>query len=362
MFKETETELYQDQRQYGTRQQVVYLQLFDDEKIKAYLQRTRPKDWENDWNKIEHIYDMRGLAERPLLLDMIVKTLPKFDQSQPITVSKLYEYYTNQWLQREEKKKRLLDPDSRLQLMLELAWQMWDNQQNTFTYRELLPFVEQLVTNQVMDFNEESLDIITREMQTATFLKRDKNDQFTFMHRSFMEYFLAYKIHTGLAKSDTSILNTRRLDRKVVYFLTQLDQSQQFKPLLENLLTNTYQPQISENALQIYYWTQRISAGMEEKITDLVKLQQRLQFPKGVQLQNAQLAEIVLEAATLPKAQLKGAILAKANLNNSDFHNSDLQQADLTEQDVLKLILERVILPMPNWTKLILNWLFYQPI
>jgi glutamine synthetase adenylyltransferase len=69
MFKETETELYQDQRQYGTRQQVVYLELFDDEKIKAYLQRTRPEHVAEDWDKIEHIYDIRGLAERPVGYD-----------------------------------------------------------------------------------------------------------------------------------------------------------------------------------------------------------------------------------------------------------------------------------------------------
>jgi WD40 repeat protein len=335
-FKEVETPLFEDQRQYGgTRQQVVYLQLFDDEKIKAYLQRTRPEHWEADWDKVQSIYDMRGLAERPLLLDMIVKTLPQFDKSQHITVAKLYEHYTNQWVAREETKKRLLDPKSRLQLMLELAWQMWDRQQNAFAYRELLPFVEGLVTDQVMDFDEESLVLITREMQTATFLKRE-TDHFRFMHRSFMEYFLAYKIHAHLKKSDVSVLNTRRLDRKVVYFFTQLDQEKQCQVLLAQLLTGDYQAQISENALQVWYWCQRINAGMEEKITDMAALQRVLQFPSGVQLQNAQLAEIILEAATLPEAQLSGADLSKANLNNSDFHGSDLRQADLSEAKCLK--------------------------
>jgi len=335
-FTETETELYQDQHQYGTRQQVVYLQLFDDAKIKAYLQRTRPQHVAEDWDKIEHIYDMRGLAERPLLLDTIVKTLPKFDKSQHITAAKLYEYYTNQWIRPENEKKRLLDSDSRLQLMLELAWQMWDSKRNTFfVTKELLPFVERLMGYK-MDFR---LDMITKEIQTATFFKCE-NNEFVFMHRSFMEYFLAYEIHACLAKENISVLNTRRLDRKVVYFLTQLDHSNQLKTLLENLLTNAYQPKISENALQIWYWSQRIAAGMEEKITDLAKLQQLLQFPSGMQLQNARLADINLEAATLPQAQLKGAIFFNANLNNCNFLECDLTEAkyELVRENLLAVV------------------------
>jgi WD40 repeat protein len=335
-FQEIETELYGDQREYGSRQQVVYLQMFDDEKIQAYLQRTRPNDWQADWEKIQRIYDMRGLAERPLLLEMIVNTLPQFDQSQTITVAKLYKHYTDQWVKREDRKMRLLDPNTRLEVMLRLSSQMWARQENTFTYQDLLPFIENLITDEVMDFNEEPAQVITREIQTASFLKRDKQNQFAFMHRSFMEYFLARQIHAGLVEADLSVLQTRRLDRKVVYFLTQLDDGEQLKALLENHLTQTYQPQISENALQIRYWAERISAGMEEKITDLATLQRRLQFPMRLQLQNAQLAEITLEAATLPQAQLTGAILTKANLNNSDFRDSDLQEADLTGAKCLK--------------------------
>jgi hypothetical protein len=42
---------------------------------------------------------------------MIVKTLPQFDKSHAITVAKLYEHYINQWVRREEEKKRLLVPE-----------------------------------------------------------------------------------------------------------------------------------------------------------------------------------------------------------------------------------------------------------
>jgi WD40 repeat protein/Leucine-rich repeat (LRR) protein len=356
--------LHHVQRQYLTRQHLVYLQLFDDAKIKTYLQRIRPEHVSADWDKIEQIYGRHALAERPLhplLLDMIVKTLPQFDKSQPITAAKLYEYYANQRIQQKGEKKRLLDSQCRLQLLLEFAWQMWNSQQNSlsvscnffwkmwdkrdsqqdilFTCYKSLPFIKpkKRLTKDVIT-NNNYVITVTGELQTTTFLKHEgvSTECFTFLHPSFMEYLVAYKIHACLAKADISVLKTRLLDRKIVFFLTQLDHSSQFKALLENLLTNAYQPQISENALQVWYWSQRIVAGMVDKITDLAKLQQLLQLPSGVQFQNAQLDNIILEAATLPQAQLMGASLSNANLNNSSFYGSDLRQVDLTAAKCLK--------------------------
>jgi len=341
-LSEIETELYKEQRQY-TNTQVVYLQEFDDDKICAYLRQFRPDTVNDDWAKIESIYNLKDLAHRPLLLDMIVKSLPRLEQQHSINAANLYSVYTNIWIQRQEQRERFLDEDSKLKLILELAWQMWDQAKNTIHYQELQPFIEQLVAEKGMDFNDEECKDIAAEIQTASFLKRD-DDQgyFSFMHRSFMEYFLASKLLLELDNLNYQVLNTRRFDRKVVYFLTLLENAQEKQTgqgaisSLATILTEQYQTNISENALQILYWSRRINAGMEEKITDMAQLQKALQFPAKVQLQNAELAEITLEAAMLPAAQLRGANLFKANLNNSDFHGSYFQQADLTEARWLK--------------------------
>jgi len=47
--------------------------------------------------------------------------------------------------------------------------------------------VEKLITAKVMELGDDQAEDISREMQTATFLKRDESGHFSFVHRSFME-------------------------------------------------------------------------------------------------------------------------------------------------------------------------------
>src|SRR5262249_49413689 len=75
-LSEIETDLYRELKQQSGAE-IVYLQEFDDEQIQAYLRKARPTTFQEDWQKIQKIYNLRELAQRPLLLDMIVKSLPK---------------------------------------------------------------------------------------------------------------------------------------------------------------------------------------------------------------------------------------------------------------------------------------------
>ncbi len=190
---------------------------------------------------------------------MIVKSLPRLEAGKPINAASLYTVYTNIWIEREEQKGRILDKTLKLQLMLELAWRMWDEEKVAIHYRDLTPFVEKLVADKVVEFGDEQADDVAREMQTATFLMRDYHCIFSFVHRSFMEYFLARKIREATFMSP--VLNTRRLDRKVVYFLTLLDEADAICAPLQEVLKKPYTPNVSENALQILYWNGRIHAG-----------------------------------------------------------------------------------------------------
>src|SRR5262249_34556688 len=68
-----ETALYKELRQQSGAE-VVYLQEFSDDQIQDYLRRARGAKAKEDWQKIQKIYNLRDLAQRPLLLDMIVKS------------------------------------------------------------------------------------------------------------------------------------------------------------------------------------------------------------------------------------------------------------------------------------------------
>jgi WD40 repeat protein/uncharacterized protein YjbI with pentapeptide repeats len=335
-LSEVETELYREIKR-GSGAQVVYLQEFDDDQIKAYLTLARPHTHEEDWKKIGHIYDLKELAHRPLLLDMIIKSLPKMEKGQQISAAGLYNVYTNLWVQREERSRRIvIGRDIKLGLMLQLAWQLWTEQKQAIHYKALLPFLRQLSEAHILEFGDEEAEDIAREMQGASFLKRDEGGSFSFVHRSFMEYFLARKLFQSLCAKpseeiNTQVLRTRRLDRKLVYFLSQLDDGNLICAPLQKILQSGYVPDISENALQILYWSGRIRIGMEERIGDTLRLREELatRIPARVTLGGANLQDIVLEGAEIIEADLSHADLDGANLNNATFRGVNLRAARL---------------------------------
>ncbi len=335
-LSETETELYRDLRQRSSAE-VVYLQEFNDDQIKDYLKKARPQDHAKDWQKIQAIYNLKDLATRPLLLDMIVKSLPRLKAGQQVNAANLYNVYTNIWIDREDSKGRKLSlgKQTRLALMLELGWRMWRDATQAAHFKELCPFIERLVADQRLELGDEEAADIAVELQSASFLKRDNAGNFTFMHRSFGEFFLARRLQDCLADPVglREMLNTRRYDQKTIYFLALLDEQDALREPLQEILRAAYQANVSENALQILYWSARIRAGMEEEIGAVEKLRQALagRVPPGAQLAGAQLQEAVLESVDLTEANLAGADLTKAKLGHAVLDRADLRSANLTE-------------------------------
>ncbi|ETR69450.1 MAG: hypothetical protein OMM_03921 [Candidatus Magnetoglobus multicellularis str. Araruama] len=172
------------------------------------------------------------------------------------------------------------------------------------------------------------------------------------MHRSFMEFFLAKQIFTICSKKSNNnellnVLNTKRYDSKIIYFLTLLDQPdlEQIKPsnivpLLQKILTNKYKPRVSENALQILYWYARICCKMETKINDINILVKKCSeiLPEKIDLKGANLQEIILEGSVFKNANLSNADLSSAKLNHSILNNVDLKNTILknTKADYIK--------------------------
>jgi hypothetical protein len=154
-----ETELYRELRQRSGAE-VVYLDEFDDEQIIDYLKRARGDQADRDWKKINEIYNLKDLAHRPLMLDMIVRSLPKLDDKERINAGSLYRIYTEHWIRREDETRGGLFGDTRLALMCELARQMWHEEKDAIHYSALLPFVKGLASRS--DFGDNTADAIVQ--------------------------------------------------------------------------------------------------------------------------------------------------------------------------------------------------------
>ena len=333
---EIETELYQElRRESGS--DVVFLKEFNDDQILDYLRKVRPNTWEKDWQKIHSIYNLKDLAHRPLMLDIIVKSLPRI-REQGIDAANLYNIFTEMWIDREERKGRYLNKDLKRELMYELAWRMFYEETSRIHFDELHPFINDMKSCGILEcYQDREYDIIFREMMTATFLKRNDQGYFSFMHRSFMEFFFAKRLYRAFLDNNISsvhaMLGKKRIDIKIISFLAMLGKNQHvIVKQLQRILTHDYLPMISENAIQIIYWIARIECGMADHVREMDELraQTGLYIPKKIILRGAQLQDINLEGADLSWADFSNADLTGANLNYALLDDACFICANLT--------------------------------
>lgn len=351
----------------------VYLQEFSPEQVRSYLAKARPQTKDEDLRKIQEIYNLKDLARRPLLLDMIVKAMPTV---QSVNAAAMYAEYAKLWFDREQDKGRLLDKQVKISLMRELAWQIWHEEKRAIYFQDLLRLVKELKGRKALDFGDEAEDDIAEEMRTASFLKRDDDGNYSFADTSFEEYFLACKIYECLKRpagspSIRSLLRTRLFSRKVIFFLEKLiSEDGVTHAAFQQILQEEYESQVSENALQILYWSERIRCDMEQEITDHEKLRQALGkcIPRGAQLANARLKAVVLEGADLSEADFNGADLAQANLNftqlwrtsfrgailsGASLENVSAHQADFREAQLSRAVFRHAVLTNADFTGVI---------
>ena len=314
------------------RSEIVYLREMNEEQINEYFNAIRPETAINDIKRLKQIYNLSELTLRPLFLEIIRKNLKIIHNSPDINSSNLYTALTKSWLERLKSKKWLLDIKIKREIMILLAWEVWNKKNKKINYKEFLPFLVPFA--RVQKWTENNLRLIIRELMSASFFKRDDEGNFSFFHSSIMEFFvakrlnLAFKSKKGIAK----LLNTYRFNEKIVLFLWLVDKDKEaLTKFLQNILKNEYEKNISENALQILYWIARYSCDMADKVTDVNKLQEktRMFFPEKAMLNNALLEEINLEAADLQNADLQNANLSHANLKDALIQNANMENAIL---------------------------------
>lgn len=311
----------------------LYLQEFTNEQVREYLEKVRPETATEDWAKIQDIYNLKDLVRRPLLLDMVVKSMPDLKR---VDAATLYAKYADIWFEREQGKGRLLGKPVKLELMKELAWKIWEEERQAIYFKDLLLLVP-IFRERYSHRSPESDDDIAEELRTASFLTRNEEGYYGFADRSFGEYFLACKIHSVLLQPNgeaelRELLRIRLLNQKVIFFLNLLLRESRSFELLHPILKGEYEPRVSENALQILYWCWRIQSGMEAEVTDPPRLRKYLSIhlPRGIRMGNCRLSPPVNkpgERMQLEAADLRGADFSGADLKGVNFNHAILDGA-----------------------------------
>lgn len=167
--------------------------------VKAFIERRFPDKADELLAQIADIHDLTDLCRRPVLLDMVLSTLPDIHDSDVVVNSAvLYESYTNRWAKRDEWRARM-PLEARQALCDSLAWAMLARGIAGIPYSDLKERLEQILSS--LSRNPEELAEFANDIQTCSFLIREgEGDQYQFAHKSFMEFFVARRLARVLAE------------------------------------------------------------------------------------------------------------------------------------------------------------------
>ena len=288
---------------------------WDDEQVNSFLKKRVPliKEAKQPWTYyrdcIKKISGLSDLSRRPVLLDMIVKTLPQLISSdRPINRPNLYETYLLGEIKRQKilKKRNLLLSDvSRFSLLQHLALDFHVNEISAITFTDALRHVEEVVKPP-----KSELEVFTRDFLTCSFLVREK-DEYHFSHRSIMEYLIAKGLMEEIEKNAPNAFYRQNLQPVVAGFLIELN----------------------PNRDMLWHWIESTKSKEKEDFkylggnaATLLCMLDRNVF-SGRNLSKAVLIGANLTLADLRGANLSETVIKDINLTSAQFFKKDLDSA-----------------------------------
>lgn len=332
--------------------EVAYLLDFGDEDIQSALQKRLPADWKLVYQRLQELSNLRDLASRPVLLDMIVKTLPQIQGASQINQASLYEAYVDALLERRwSEDTDYIVPQERLFFMQELAWEMYQTQRLIIPFSE---FPERVTEYFGLRDDPEQSAFFERDVRTQSYLIRDDVGNYRFAHKSFMEYFVARKMASALSNQEhdkeqtVDVWKTNPLTPEVRDFLA-------FMLINPAPLWQLIEETRGQAMSQIGYAGGNATRVLSTMGNPRFYVQSDFDFSRtiltgadftGKILTNANFEDTVLasadmtaadlSAANLQRANLRGARLTFARLIDADMRFANLSDVNLREFDQVR--------------------------
>ncbi len=210
-----------------TRFDVIHLATWNNERIDFFLKKrvelmkTAKENWEYYKNRINTIPGLADLSNRPVLLEMIVKTLPILISSNiQINRPKLYETYLDLELRRQtisKKRKLLISDPIRFELIQKIALKFWISDSDTISFKD----AESKVKRHVRSLTYGEIENYTRELLSSSFLIREENS-FRFSHRSILEFLIAKELKVEVDVNKPISWGKKGFEYNVASFIKEL--------------------------------------------------------------------------------------------------------------------------------------------
>lgn len=326
------------------------LALFDDAQIAEFLRRHLGETAAAEMLAfIAKTYDLPNLAPYPILLDMMVKSLPELKRgSGAVTPATLYFAYTKTWLEDRSGGQLLSSPEQRRVALEYLAQSLWARPERHIHHSDLAAELRTLPAPILVGLDFTRLDL---ELRTAAFLVRNPEGQYRFSHKSFLEYFYARRLLRGADEGTLAeLLDGPPTSPEVAAFMADLArhgsaenyQQRLFGPLRE-ILAGEYRVRVSENALRLVFDLARHVVGPTPPPKTNRELLEKW-LPQPLVMPGADLSGMVLAEAPFAGARLAGANLGRADLRLAGLSDADLADANLKRANLEDAVLVNAVL------------------
>ncbi|MBE9062477.1 NACHT domain-containing protein [cf. Phormidesmis sp. LEGE 11477] len=137
--------------------------------------------------------DLLEIARRPLMLALILQALPAISSGQPADLARIYLYTVRSKMEKDISAERTFTSlADKLYFLCELSWEMLSTEQMSLSYKRFPARVRQFFGEAVEA--DTDLDHWHYDMMGQTMLIRNERGEYSPAHRSFLEFFAAFKL------------------------------------------------------------------------------------------------------------------------------------------------------------------------
>lgn len=326
---------------------------------------------------IANTHDLTDLSHRPFLLNIIVQTLPQIisdlnretEKTVIINAAVLYKKYTDLWLDRENQKgKSLISKKDKLYFCMHIAYKMFKENNSTIHFSKMPAEIKEYFSDlKQMD----EIDYFSHDIQSCSFMNSDGDGNFSFIHKSFMEYFVARYITETLQdckKGETEnvikVLEIRDISIEVALFINDIlcddvELYSKLKAILIRLISSS-EGRIKRNIVTIL-------SKMDYNIADSIKdgdIHKRSDFSHSfikekviydVDFTGATFYEAIIHDVKFVNCIFSDAVFQKAKLKNVDFSKQNLEYVDMSYCEIEHCNFEETLLVEARFSQSLLQ-------
>lgn len=322
--------------------QTFYMAPFSKKQIDNYLvESLGEQQGQRAIELIDRVHDLRGLSERPIMLnfirELIGDLLQLATQGRHINAATIYLALFNRVGHRDQEKHEIL-LDEKQQLLAELALFLREKNRTTIPVAKLDAWFKNYAQhNQVLNLNKSQINSASKQLElyltdlyNACLLVRDEDNHYRFAHTSFFEFFVACGIFQRICQSPQDNKLDIELNAETQQFLLDWRETtdewsqEEFDEGYVNLMqsSNSSKP---ARLLGFNLW----SLAAEQNVDNFPELE-------GANLAELDLSNRALLGTSNKLLNLKGVNFSNAKLVGMDWHFCDLSGANFDNSDLLQ--------------------------